>query len=167
MMTAGAHLRGARVAASLVIVLAVSLLSPAARGGAAPAVRIDTVVTTTLRVYEFTTWFNPPAVDISCEIDHGLAQAGAATIAQTINQAYCMSSSRSLTHHVTVSATGVVRRCVGVMCGSNAGLGTPSFYPGTEVRSGPFTCVISTHAVTCREHGARGFVITARAITSI
>ena len=132
-------------------------------GAAAPTVAIDTVVTTTLHVFEFTTYFNPPAVDISCEIDHSFAPGGATVL----NEVYCMSASTKLTHHVTLSSTGVVRRCVGQMCGSNPGLGTPSFSSGTEVRSGPFVCVISSRAVTCRVHGTRGFVITASAISTL
>ncbi len=149
-------------ALSLALVVAATAAGPAG-ASTPPTVKVVTVVTTTVPVYEFTTWFGVSAVEVSCEIDHHLKVSATAVA----NVAYCMSTSKRLTHNVTVSSVGVVKTCVGPQCGSNAGLGTPSFYPGTEVRSGPFACVVSAHAVTCREHGERGFVITATSITKV
>jgi hypothetical protein len=126
-------------------------------------VAINTVVMTTLPVFEFNTFFSPAAVVISCEIDHNFRSPGA----PTINQAYCMSTTAKYTHHATLSANGVVKRCVGAQCGSNPGLGTPSLSPGTEVVSGPFTCVISANTVTCTLKSAKGFVFSARAISTL
>ena len=137
------------------------LAGPASAASARP--RIDTVVTTTLPVFEFTTYFDPPRVNISCEIDHDVKRAGA----PSMNEAYCTSTSARLTHHATVSATGLIRTCVGPTCGSNAGLGTPSFAPYTLVRSGPFSCYILPGHVRCQEHAARGFDISATMITPI
>ena len=147
-------------AAALIVIAAWVSAAGAARP---PSVRITTVVTTTVPIYEFTTWFGVSAIEISCEIDHH----GSSSATPVANEAYCMSASSRLTHHVTVSATGVVKTCRGAACGSNAGLGTPSFFPGTEVRSGPFACVVSAKAVTCRAHGLHGFIITASSITRL
>ncbi len=141
----------------------VAVLATPAGATTAPAVKVSTIVSTTLPVYEFTTWFGVSAVEISCEIDYR-AHPGAASPA---NEAYCMSTSARLTHHVTVTSSGIVKSCTGAACGSNAGLGTPSFYPGTEVRSGPFVCDISAHAVTCRARGRHGFVLTASTISRL
>jgi len=124
---------------------------------------INTTVVTTLANFEFNAYFGPPSPSISCELLHRLRES--ATMRAT--QAYCMSATAKLVHHATLSASGVVRRCVGVNCGSNAGLGTPDFSPGTMVRSGPFTCVISAAAVTCTVASKKGFVFTLGAIKAI
>jgi hypothetical protein len=52
-------------------------------------------------------------------------------------------------------------------CGSSPGLGTPSHSSGTEVQSGPFTCVIDANAVTCTFKSAKGFVFSAKAISTL
>ena len=82
-----------------------------------PKVAIDTVVTTTLAVFEFNTFFSPAAVVISSEIDHNFKNPAA----PPLNEAYCMSTTTTFTHHVTLSTTGVVTKCVGASCGSNPG----------------------------------------------
>jgi hypothetical protein len=132
-------------------------------GAAVPKVTIDTTVVTTVANFEFNAYFGPSLAPISCELLHKLKESAT----KRFTQAYCMSATTKLVHHATLSASGVVKRCVGVNCGSNPGLGTPDFNPGTMVRSGPFTCVISTSAVTCTVADGKGFVFTLGAIRVI
>ena len=134
-----------------------------AYGAAQPKVTINTTVVTTVANFEFNAYFGPSMAPISCELLHNLKESGT----KRFTQAYCMSATTKLVHHATLSASGVVKRCVGVNCGSNPGLGTPDLNPGTMVRSGPFTCVISKSGVTCTVADGKGFVFTLGAIRAI
>jgi hypothetical protein len=132
-----------------------------ASGATKSKVAINTTVVTTLSNFEFNAYFGPPKSDISCEILHRFPMSGS----RHVSWAYCMSATTTLVHHVTLSSSGVVTRCVGVRCGSNAGLGTPDLAPGTKVESGPFACVVTANAVTCKVATGRGFRITVNAIS--
>ena len=134
-----------------------------ADAAAQPKVTIDTTVVTTVANFEFNAYFGPSLAPISCELLHNLKESAT----KRFTQAYCMSATTKLVHHATLSASGVVKRCVGVQCGSNPGMGTPDLNPGTLVRSGPFTCVIATSAVTCTVADGKGFVFTLGAIRVI
>jgi hypothetical protein len=130
---------------------------------ASPAVavpRVPTTVTTTLHSFEFNAYFGPPFATIDCELDNGLPNNGAA-----LTEAYCMSSTPRLTHHVTLPKSGRVSVCRGVSCGSNPGLGTPTLSPGTRIISRNFTCVIQWQKVTCTRHDGHGFVMTLTGVT--
>lgn len=153
-----------RLSAALLVAGWVVARAPVmADGAAVPKVTIDTTVVTTVANFEFNAYFGPSMAPISCELLHNLKESGT----KRFTQAYCMSATTKLVHHATLSASGVVKRCVGVNCGSNPGLGTPDLNPGTMVRSGPFTCVISKSAVTCTVDDAKGFVFTLGAIRAI
>ena len=134
-----------------------------ADAAAQPKVTIDTTVVTTVANFEFNAYFGPSLAPISCELLHNLKESAT----KRFTQAYCMSATTKLVHHATLSASGVVKRCVGVQCGSSPGMGTPDLNPGTLVRSGPFTCVIATWAVTCTVADGKGFVFTLGAIRAI
>ena len=134
-----------------------------ADAAAQPKVTIDTTVVTTVANFEFNAYFGPSLAPISCELLHNLKESAT----KRFTQAYCMSATTKLVHHATLSASGVVKRCIGVQCGSNPGMGTPDLNPGTLVRSGPFTCVIATSAVTCTVADGKGFVFTLGAIRVI
>ena len=127
----------------------------------AGATTISTTVKTSLPVFEFNGYFGPAKPTIDCEIDHHFSLGSG----RFLSSAYCMTSTSSRTQNVRLSPSGRIRICTGVACGSNPGLGTPTFAPGTKVVSGPFTCVIGNSSVTCRNHKGRGFVITPSRIT--
>jgi hypothetical protein len=126
-------------------------------------VTINTTVVTTVANFEFNAYFGPSMAPISCELLDNLKESGT----KRFTQAYCMSATTKLVHHATLSASGVLKRCVGVQCGSNPGLGAPDLNPGTMVRSGPFTCVIAKSGVTCTVADGKGFVFTLGAIRAI
>lgn len=132
-------------------------------GAARSRVTINTTVTTTVPTFEFNAFFGPPSTVISCELDHNVKSPGS----KPFSEAYCMSYTKKLTHHVTLSTSGVVKKCVGVQCESNPGLGTPDLSPGTMVKSGPFTCVIAKSAVACTIASGKGFNFTLNAINVI
>ncbi len=160
-VVASSHVRF--VVAFLVVGSVVARVPSTAYGAGRSRVVINTTVVTTLPNFEFNAYFGPPTPSISCELVHRVKES--ATMQST--QAYCMSATTELVHHATLSASGVVKRCVGVQCGSNPGLGTPDLNPGTMVRSGPFTCVISKSGVTCTVADGKGFVFTLGAIRAI
>jgi len=109
-----------------------------------------TVVTASTANYEF----DATPAGIQCELDVNFADMGT-----RINQAYCESGTTSHVQHVTMTPSGTLTLCHGMNCGSNAGEGTPTFYRGTVVVSGPFRCTIATSSVTCRVRDGRGFII--------
>ena len=154
LFTAGSRL--APIAALLIAGLLGGGVPVAASGAVRASVVIETTVTTRVPNFEFNAYFAETQPTISCELDNHLKGSGATSL----TVAYCMSSTARLVHHVTLSSSGVVKTCVGTRCGSNPGLGTPNLAPGTKVRSGLFTCVISKKAVTCTVAGGRGFSIT-------
>ena len=121
---------------------------------------ITTNVTTTLQNFEFNAYFGPAVAQISCELDHNFGNPQS----KPFTDAYCMSYRNKLVHNVRLSASGKVVTCVGPQCGSNPGLGTPDFSPGTRVRSGPFTCTITTGTVNCTVASGKGFSISQSAI---
>lgn len=121
-----------------------------------PRMAITTHVTTTLQNFEFNAFFGPGVAQISCELDHNFGDPQS----KPITDAYCMSYTKKLVHNVRLSPSGKVVTCVGPQCGSNPGLGTPDFSSGTQVRSGPFTCVITTGAVNCTVASGQGFSIS-------
>src|ERR1035437_4608028 len=80
-----------------------------AYGAAQPKVTIDTTVVTTVANFEFNAYFGPSLAPISCELLHNLKESAS----KRFTQAYCMSATTKLVHHATLSASGVVKRCVG------------------------------------------------------
>ena len=146
------------------VVMALSLAgAPSGAFGATPSQHIDTTVTTSLPNFEFNAFFGPPFPVISCELDHNFKSPGA----KPFSQAYCMSSTPKFTHHVVMMTSGALKKCVGATCGSNPGLGTPDFAPGTMVKSGPFTCAVLKKAVKCTVASGHGFALTLSTITKI
>lgn len=137
-----------------------SQATPASAASSRTKLAITTNVTTTLHNFEFNAFFGPGVAQISCELDHNLGDPGS----KPFTDAYCMSYTTKLVHNVRLSPSGKAVTCVGAQCGSNPGLGTPDFSPGTRVRSGPFTCVITTGSVNCTVASGKGFSISQSAI---
>jgi len=154
---------GARAGMVGIFALGAIVSSPATNASATssgPKMAITTHVTTVLQNFEFNAYFGPAIAQISCELDHNFGNPQS----KPLTDAYCMSYTKRLVHNVRLSPSGKVVTCVGSQCGSNPGLGTPDFSPGTRVRSGPFTCTITTGTVKCTVASGKGFSISQSAI---
>ena len=113
------------------------------------------VVHATGSVYEF--YASPQQV--SCEFD---TETGS-----TQHSIYCEYASSTFAQHVVMTSTGHITVCRSINCGSNAGLGTPTFLAPTHVVGAPITCVVLSHGTTCTLPSGRGFTITPTTITEL
>jgi hypothetical protein len=119
----------------------------------------ERVIHTNATVYEF---YATPS-HISCELDNNFASGSG----PRLTEAYCMSTTADLTHNVRLSTKGILKECIGPACGSNAGIGTPTYLRGTTVTSGPFRCVIGSKDVECTVASGNGFDMNTTTITRV
>ncbi len=115
------------------------------------------VITVTAPIYEF--YASPDT--FSCELDNP------GTSSSIRPGAYCEKATPTRTANVVLSPSGSLKVCVGLQCGSNAGLNTPTFFSPTIVKSGPFTCAVGSNDVTCRVVNGKGFRMTMTSITPV
>jgi hypothetical protein len=99
--------------------------------------------------------FESPSGNISCEID--FHERGIPT------QAYCQTVSPPAS--VTMSVTGTLKTCSGMLCIGNPALNVITLPYGSSTGVGPFRCLSSTSGVTCTTSG-KGFEISRSGIYS-
>ncbi len=100
-------------------------------------------------IYEF---FGPTASGIECEIN---VPEGGAGVAQTL----CISVVPP--QRAVLAEDGTFTTCAGEQCLSNAGLGTLTLVPNTQVHSGPFTCIAGLTMMRCTSRNLGGFELSA------
>jgi hypothetical protein len=93
--------------------------------------------------------FESPSGNISCELD--FHERGVP------NQTYCQTVSPPKS--VTMSATGTLKTCSGMVCIGNPALNVITLPYGSSTGVGPFRCLSSTSGVTCTTSG-KGFEIS-------
>jgi hypothetical protein len=118
------------------------------------SVPIGQFVPATSPVFEFYS----PSHNISCEIDYVVTNAANGS-------AYCTTGTP--TRSVVMATDGSLKTCDGEMCGSNAGVGTPTLAYGNSTGVGPFLCTSTVQAMVCTVTGGKGFSISRSGITPI
>jgi len=104
-------------------------------------------------VYEF---YGPHGV--SCEIG--------VTPSTATSYAYCVTNG-PITENVTVKGNGAIHICRGSFCGSNAGVGTPTYTAGIRIVAHALACTTTSDGVTCQFNRRGGFHINLHAITRL
>ncbi|MEI6453829.1 MAG: hypothetical protein WCO31_04495 [Actinomycetes bacterium] len=103
--------------------------------------------------------FYSPSRNISCEINTA-PQAGGSFADGSPIAPYVMCMSLNPAQSATLLTDGSVMDCSGVKCLSNAGIDTPILHYDSETGAGPFLCISSTEAMTCKVVSGKGFSIS-------
>ncbi|MEI6700531.1 MAG: hypothetical protein WCL38_02095 [Actinomycetota bacterium] len=114
------------------------------------------VLNVTVPIFEF---YGPTrSTGIECEIN--VPKTGA-DVAQTL----CISVTPP--QRAVLVEDGTFTTCNGEDCLSNAGLGTMTLVPNTNVHSGPFTCIAGRITMRCTSRNRGGFELSASGIRAI
>ena len=142
----------ARSVAIAVVAIALMVLTPALPAGAAsPKAPGRSVPLQTPTGGEFVS----PSGNISCEVDDGYAG---------LHQVYCQTFAPP--ESVTMTARGVLKKCIGERCLGNPAVNAPTLPYGTLTGVGPFRCLSATDGVTCTASG-KGFRISRSGIVVV